>query len=280
MDRGTPDEVVGDRPAETARGSEGAGGAVLAVDAHNVQTHFGLFEGKELLDDWWTETEADATPDSLAADLAGMLAMRDLDFARLRGSIVSSTVPNLTRAWPRVGERYLGHPMLVVGSGLRTGMPIRIQHPGELGANRLVNAVAAYERVRRACIVVDFSTAIAFDVVSGGGEYMGSVFAPGLDISFDSLIARTASLPATTLERPVASLAGTTEEAMRFGTVYGAAGLCDGIVDRIKLEMDDDAAVLATGPRASFITEFCDTVENVDPLLTLEGLRIIHERNG
>jgi type III pantothenate kinase len=260
---------------------------VLAVDVHNAQTHFGLFERDVLVDDWWAGTRADATPDALASDLAEMLAIRNVGFEDLRGSIVSSAVPNLSRSWPRAGAKHLGQPMLVVGTALRSGMPMRIEHPGELGANRLVNAVAAYERVKQACIVVDFSTAIAFDIVSKGGEYMGSVFAPGLDISFDKIAPRTATLPPT--PRQAAAPAGSPPAppagvamvaAIRSGTVYGAAGLCDGIVARIQLEMDEDPVVLATGPRASFITEFCDTIEDVDTSLTLEGLRIIHARNS
>lgn len=254
--------------------------AVLAVDVNNTQTHVGLFEHDALVDDWWIETKADATPDALVTDLRGMLAQRKVGLEEMRGSIVSSTVPNLSRAWPRAAEECLGHPMLVVGPELQTGMPIRIEQPGELGANRLVNAVAAYERVGRACVVVDFNTAIAFDVVSTDGEYMGSMFAPGLDIAFNKPVPRVASFPPANPRQTESPAGVLMVKAIRSGTVYGAAGLCDGIVARIKLEMDDEPTILATGPRASFVAEFCDTIEDIDTSLALEGLRIIHARNS
>jgi type III pantothenate kinase len=252
---------------------------VIAVDVHNVQTHIGLFEGQNLVENWWIETHADETPDVLAADLNGLLVFRGLRIQDVVGSIVSSTVPNLVRSWSEMARKYLSNPMLVIGPGLRTGMPIRIEQAGELGANRLVNAVAAYERVGRATIVVDFATAIAFDVVSDGGEYLGSVFAPGLDISFNKLLSQAAGLPQTPLGQPSAAIGRSTTEALNSGTVYGAAGLCDGIVQRIADEMEKDPAVLATGPRATFVVGFCEKIDVVDKNLTLRGLHIIHERN-
>lgn len=275
MDGGTrPGGLPGDLAADSGRD------AVLALNVHGAQTHIGLFERDALVDDWWTETRADAKPKALAADLTSMLARRDVDVAELRGSIVSSTVPSLSRTWPLVGEECLGKRMLVMGSALRTGMPIRVEHPGELGANRIVNAVAAYERVGGPCIVVDFGTTIAFDVVSKAGEYMGSIFTPGLDIPFGSVAAgATAVFGPQSGQR--ASLGTKTASAFRrTGTVYGTAGLCDGIVARIMLEMGDTPTVVATGPRASFIAELCDTIEHVDTSLTLAGLQIIHARNS
>jgi type III pantothenate kinase len=258
----------------------GRGDVVLAVDVHNVHTDIGLFEGDELVEVWRLGTQAEETADVLAADLNGLLATRSLRFADIDGSIVSTTVPDLVRTWPEMARKYLGRPMLVVGPGLKTGMPIRIEHPGELGSNRLVNAVAAYRRIGGATVAVDFSTATAFDIVSADGEYLGSVFAPGIDVSFETLVSRAARLPPAIIGAPGAAIGTTTVDALNSGTVYGAAGLCDGIVRRVLDEMDDDTTVIATGSRAAFIAGYCETIDVVAPHLTLEGLSIIHDRNS
>ena len=168
---------------------------LLVVDVGNTQTHFGTFDGAELTEHWRYATVRESTADELGAKLANLLALRGLGFGDLQGSIVSSTVPQLGAEWQQVGERYLGHQTLVVGPGIRSGMPIRYENPREIGADRLVNAVAAYDKVGGACVVVDFGTAITFDPVSAEGEYLGGVIAPGVEISMEALTERAAALP-------------------------------------------------------------------------------------
>ena len=179
-----------------------------------------------------------------------------------------------------MARRYLGHEPLVIGPGVRTGMPIRLDNPRELGADRLVNAVAAWARFGRACIVVDFGTAITYDVVSDEGEYLGGIISPGLEISLDALVGRAAKLPQVELGEPRALIGKTTADAVRSGIVYGFAGQVDGIVARLRAELGVDAPVIATGGLAHhLVPAFAESVEQVDDMLTLEGLRLIQEIN-
>ena len=168
---------------------------LLVVDVGNTQTHLGAFRGEELVHDWRFATVRESTADELGARLRSLLALRELDFADLDASILSSTVPQLRPEWTAMAERYLGHEMPVVGPGLRTGMPIRMDNPREVGADRLVNAVAAYERVGGPCVIVDFGTAITYDFVGAAGEYVGGIIAPGVEISMEALTSRAAAIP-------------------------------------------------------------------------------------
>lgn len=253
---------------------------LLVVDVGNTQTHFGAFDGPRLAEHWRYATVRDQTADELGAKLANLLALRGLSFADLTGSIVSSTVPQLGFEWREVGERYLGHRTLVVGPGLKSGMPIRYENPREIGADRLVNAVAAYDRVRDACIVVDFGTAITFDPVSAEGEYLGGVIAPGVEISTEALTERAAALPRVDLVPPRSVIGKTTVDAIRSGIIYGFAGAVDGIVRRLREELGPETATIATGGLASAIVPYTDEIDEVDDLLTLTGLRLLHERNS
>lgn len=253
---------------------------LLVVDVGNTQTHFGAFRGTELLQHWRFATVRESTGDELGAKLANLLALRGLGFADLDGSIVSSTVPQLGGEWQQVGERYLGHEMLVVGPGMKTGMPIRYENPREIGADRLVNAVAAFDRVGDACVVVDFGTAITFDPVSAEGEYLGGVIAPGVEISMEALTERAAALPKIDLVAPRSVIGKTTVDAIRSGVVYGFAGLVDGIVRRLREEMGPETATIATGGLASAIVPSTEEIDEIDDLLTLTGLRLLHQLNG
>jgi type III pantothenate kinase len=170
--------------------------------------------------------------------------------------------------------------MLLVGPGVKTGMAIRMENPRELGPDRLVNAVAAYERVQGACIVVDFGTANTFDVVSAAGEYLGGIIALGVEISLEALFERAARLPKVDLEEPRALIGKSTVEAVRSGVIYGVAAQVDGIVRRVRAELGEEAEAIATGGLASHIVPHTETIDEVDDLLTLTGLRLIHERNG
>ena len=256
---------------------------LLVVDVGNTQTHFGVYpDGETTVSEHWRfATVPESTRDELGAALANLLALRGLGFPDIDRSIVSSTVPQLSEEWAEMARRYLGHEMLTVGPSLRTGMPIRIDNPREVGADRLVNAVAAYDRLKRACIVVDFGTAITYDVVSDAGEYLGGIITPGAEISIDALYQRAAKLPKVELVEPRALIGKSTVEAIRSGIVFGFAGQVDGIVARLRDELGDHTAVLATGGLArALVPAVRVTIDEVDDLLTLTGLRLIWERNA
>jgi type III pantothenate kinase len=255
---------------------------LLVVDVGNTQTHFGVFPpGSNTVSEHWRfATVRDSTGDELGAKLANLLALRGLSFEDVNRSIVSSTVPQLSEQWTQMAERYLGHPMLVVGPSIRTGMPIRIDTPREVGADRLVNAVAAYERVGDTCVVVDFGTAITYDAVSAAGEYLGGIITPGAEISIDALYDRAAKLPKVELAEPRALIGKSTVDAIRSGIVYGFAGQVEGIVARLRRELGAATTVIATGGLAGVLVPFIrETIDDVDDLLTLTGLRLIYERN-
>jgi type III pantothenate kinase len=222
----------------------------------------------------------ESTSDELGAALSNLLALRGFGFDDVGSSIVSSTVPQLSDQWTSMAQRYLGHEMLVVGPTIRTGMPIRIDNPREVGADRLVNAVAAYERFGTSCVVVDFGTAITYDAVSAAGEYLGGIITPGAEISIDALYERAAKLPKVELAEPRALIGKSTVEAIRSGIVFGFAGQVDGIVRRLRDELGDDTTVLATGGLArALVPAVRELIDEVDDLLTLTGLRLIWERN-
>jgi type III pantothenate kinase len=249
------------------------------VDVGNTHTHFGAFDGDAMVEHWRFATVRQSTSDELGAALRSLLALRGLGFADINASIVSSTVPQLRPEWTAMASRYLGHEMPVVGPGVRTGMPIRIDNPRELGADRLVNAVAAYERLGGPVVVVDFGTAMTFDIASAEGEYLGGIIAPGVDISMEALTSRAAALPKIDLTPPRMLIGKGTVDAIRSGVIYGFAAQVDGIITRLRDELGEDTEAIATGGLAQAIVPFCRTIDAVDDLLTLDGLRIIWGRN-
>jgi type III pantothenate kinase len=254
---------------------------LLVVDVGNTQTHFGTFRGKELVEHWRFATVRDSTSDQLGAALGNLLELRGLSFADLSGSIVSSTVPHLEPEWAAMAKRYLGQEMLVVGPGLKMGMAIRYDNPREIGADRLVNAVAVRERFGVGpAVCVDFGTATTFDIVSAGGEYIGGSLMTGIEVSRDALTERGARLPKVELAAPKTVIAKNTIDAIRSGVVFGYAGAIDAILRRLYDELGARASVVATGGLSSLVVPFTEELEEIDDLLTLTGLRLIHELNG
>jgi type III pantothenate kinase len=253
---------------------------LLAIDVGNTQTVAGVFQGTELLHRWRTSTVRTATLDELAAEHDGMLRLRGSSLADVGDMIVSSVVPALTAGYRDLAQRYLDAPALVVGPGVRTGMPIAIDNPHEVGADRIVNSVAAFRRFGGPCIVVDFGTATNFDCVSEAGEYLGGAIAPGIEVSVEALTSRAARLLKVELVEPDAAIGKSTVSALQSGILYGTVAMVDGLVARLKSELGQGAVVVATGGLSELIVPLSDQIDEHDPTLTLDGLRLIHELNA
>jgi len=252
---------------------------LLAVDAGNTQTVFGLFAEQALQAHWRVATRPDVTADELGALLRAMLAGRGYQTGDVDGVIIASVVPDVNATLETVAREHFGSEPVIVGPGTRTGMPILYENPHEVGADRIVNAVAAQARYGAPVIVVDFGTATTFDIVGPTGEYLGGVIAPGLGISAEALFRRAARLHRVGIRRPARVVGRNTEHSLQAGLFFGYAGLVEGLVRRIRRELGLEIPVVATGGLAGTLAAELDFVRAVDPDLTLHGLRLLWDRN-
>ncbi|TDA70750.1 MAG: type III pantothenate kinase [Clostridia bacterium] len=252
---------------------------LLVFDVGNTNTVLGVYSAQHLEQHWRVATHREQTADELAMLFLSLFQHSGLSFASIKAVAISSVVPSLMSALSELSCRYFGVEPLVVGPGTRTGMPIKFDNPREVGADRIVNGVAAYHLYGGPVIVVDFGTATTFDVISSHGEYLGGAIAPGIGISTEALFARAAKLPRVELVNPKTVIGKNTVASMQAGIIYGFIGQVDGIVTRMKQELGDEPLVVATGGLAELIAPETQTINEVNPLLTLEGLRLIYERN-
>lgn len=254
---------------------------LLVIDVGNTNTVLGLFDGGQVTRRFRIQTDVRRTADETGVLLADLFRHAGLDGSAVEGAIVSCVVPDTLRTLTETCRRYFGVDPMVVGPGVRTGMPILADNPREVGADRIVNAVAAFELVKAACIVVDFGTATTFDCISHKGQYLGGVIAPGYQISADALFSRTSKLPRVEVARPPRVIGRNTVHSMQSGLFYGYVSLVDGVVARIKSEMKAPTVprVLATGGLAAVLAEASEAIEQVEEDLTLEGLRLLYARN-
>ena len=256
-----------------------ANGLLVVVDVGNTNTIFGVYQGGELVESFRFSTDTQRTTDEYGALLLPLFSLRGIDPVTAEAVVISSVVPPLHLTLDRLARRYFGKKPLFIEPGVRTGMPIRYDNPAEVGADRIVNAVAARERYGSPVIVVDFGTATTFDVVNAAGEYVGGIITPGIGISAEALFAHASRLYRVDVRKPTELVGKNTASAMQAGIYYGYIGLVDGILERLLAEIPGVKGIVATGGQAPLIASGSKFIREVDPDLTLTGLKLIYERN-
>lgn len=253
---------------------------LLVIDVGNSNIVLGIYDGSRLVEDWRVSTDKAKTSDEYAILIHNLFGLSGIGFDGIKAIILSSVVPTLTGVLEKLSVQYFGFRPYVVGPGIKTGMPIQYDNPKEVGADRIVNAVAGFEKYKTSLIIVDFGTATTFDYVNRKGEYCGGAIAPGLAISMEALFQRASKLPRVEILKPPSIIARNTVNSMQAGIFFGYIGLVDEIVGRMKAESRDNPKVVATGGLAALIAPESKTIEDVDEYLTLDGLRILYQRNS
>lgn len=253
---------------------------ILVIDVGNTNIVLGIYESKKLLNFWRVKTDADKTSDEYGMIINQLFELHGFKFSDIEDIVICSVVPTIMYTMEHMTRKYFNKEPLVVGPGIKTGMNIKYDNPKEVGADRIVDAIAAYELYGGPLIIVDFGTATTFSAVSKNGEYLGGAICPGVRISMDALFQKTAKLPRVELVKPGAVICKNTVNSMQAGIIYGHVGQVDHIVERMKDELGDpDTKVIATGGLSKLIASESRTVDTINGLITLEGLRIIYERN-
>ncbi|WP_020620863.1 type III pantothenate kinase [Paenibacillus daejeonensis] len=252
---------------------------ILVMDVGNTNIVLGIYRDKELLHHWRLSTNRSATVDEYGMSIYNLFQYAKISLQQVEGVIISSVVPPLMRTLEQLCRQYIGKAPLVVGPGIKTGLNIRYENPREVGADRIVNAVAAIEKYGSPLIVVDFGTATTFDYIDEAGNYLGGAIVPGIGISTEALYQRAAKLPRIELVKPRSVIGRNPVTSMQAGIIFGYAGQVDGIVKRIRSEFGVHPKVIATGGLADLIAAESEAIHEVDPLLTLEGLRLVYDRN-
>ncbi len=252
---------------------------LLAIDCGNSEFKIGLFEGERLAADWRLTTRPDQTADELGALLRQLFELRGVDLAAVDGVVIASVVPSFNRALVEASRTYLNQEPLMVGPGIKTGVRVRIENPKEVGADRIANSLAAFHRYGGPVVVIDIGTALTYDAVSAEGDYLGGAIAPGLQVALDALVQNTARLSRVELSAPASVIGRTTVTAIQSGLMWGLAGAIEGMVARFRAELGDGTRIVATGGHARLMASLTPVIEETDPLLTLEGLRLIWAQN-
>ncbi len=254
---------------------------LLAIDVGNSQTVCGIFRNNELFCHWRLKTDREKTADELAAGFQALFSMHNIQFADITGVIIASVVPTQQLAWQEFSVKYVDcSPLLINTPALQSNITVAIDNPSEVGADRIVNAEAAFARFNNTVIVVDFGTAITFDCISSRGEYLGGAIMPGMSISLDALASRTAKLPRIDITMPpLKAIGANTVDAIKSGLLFGYGAMVDGLIEKLSAEFTDPPQIIATGGMAELLSGYSESIQHVDPLLTLKGLHLLYEKN-